>query len=211
MTQKATILTSPIEKQVSPPTTPQTRTSPRRSNSSTNHQSPPTRVDSIDLFLKTHEIIWFWYPILQQSLSPDKQRKSLATLFQHISDYFHRDEDIHEIISNCIESYILIIDHLPITTKQLIETTVTSDVPDQLLLKILRGENHEIIAPWHNLSYQIHHILKTQSPLQPLIILHNIRNTLIPIVTSIKQRLSNTIDYPRLSFPRHHTPRILFI
>jgi hypothetical protein len=70
---------TPDKTQLSPPTSPQKRTSPRKTNTILNHQSPQTSNHSIDLFLKTNEIVWFWYPIFQESLNPDTRYRNLTT------------------------------------------------------------------------------------------------------------------------------------
>jgi hypothetical protein len=197
----ASLPISPNHIPLSPPNTPQTRTSPRRSNSSGIDQKSQNQSSSIT-FSKTHEILWFWYPIFQQSLQPDKQSKSLCILYQHISDYFLRDDDVRGIIDNCIEAYILIFKHLPKETKQSIITTITSGTPDQFLRDILLEITPNTNNTWRDLSQQIRQVLIDQAPLQPFSILRNISNSLTPIIHSIKQRLTNNIDFPIIRNPR---------
>ena len=130
------------------------------------------------------------------------QSKSLCTLFQHISDYFLRDDDIRGIIDNCIEAYIIVFNHLPQKTKQSIITTITNEMPDQCLRDILLGRFLNTNKTWHDLSQQLQQILMDQAPSQPLTILRNISNSLTPIIHSIKHRLSNIIEFPLIKNPR---------
>ncbi len=152
--------------------------------------------------METHEILWFWYPIFQQSLQPDVQSIPLCTLFQHISDYFLRDDDIRGIIDNCIEAYTLIFNHLPDKTKQSIIISITRETPDQHLRDILLGINPSTNKTWQDLSQQVQQVLQDQAPSQPFTILQNIANSLTPIIHSIKQRILNNVDFPLIKHPR---------
>jgi hypothetical protein len=130
------------------------------------------------------------------------QSKSLCTLFQHISDYFLRDDDIRRIIDRCIEAYILIFKHLTDKSKQSIIATITNEIPDQCLRDILLETNPKTNSKWQSFSQEIQQILKDQAPSQPFVIIQNISNSLIPIIHSIKHRLSNNEDYPLIKNPR---------
>ena len=97
---------------------------------------------------------------------------------------------------------MLILKYLPDETKESINTIIISETPDQCLRDILLGVAPNTNKTWQDLSQQIRQVLNDQAPLQPLIILRNISNSLTPIIHSIKQRLSNNIDFPLIKNPR---------